>query len=101
MRVALLLLGSMLLFSSWAIGQTVSGNLEGRIIDSTGTPIPGVNVSIVGPNLIGVRGTTTGDNGLFRVLALPSGYYEVRISHVHSSRRPSLASVSPSGERSR
>ena len=45
-------------------------------------PIPGVNVSIVGPNLIGVRGTTTGDNGLFRVLALPSGYYEVRISHV-------------------
>jgi Carboxypeptidase regulatory-like domain len=76
------LIGSFFLLTSIANAQSVNGNIEGRILDNTGQPIPGANVVVSGPNLIGTRGAATNDDGFFRILALPSGAFSVKISHI-------------------
>lgn len=62
--------------------QQTTGNLEGRILDSEARPLPEVNVVVSGPNLQGTRRASTVDNGYFRVLALPPGIYDVRMTHI-------------------
>jgi hypothetical protein len=77
-------------FVSLAIGlsytssfaQQITGNLEGRVLDSDGGPLPAVNILVSGPSLQGTRGTASDDRGYFRVLALPVGTYTVTISHI-------------------
>ena len=63
-------------------GQDMTGSVEGRLVDSLGSPIPTVNVTVAGANLQGVRGTSTDNLGYFRVLALPVGSYTINVSHV-------------------
>ncbi|MCK7478459.1 MAG: carboxypeptidase-like regulatory domain-containing protein [Candidatus Moduliflexus flocculans] len=41
-------------------------------------PLPGVNVTISGPNLMGVRTFVTDANGEFRFPALPPGEYPLK-----------------------
>ena len=42
----------------------------------------GVNVTVSGESLQGVRGTTSDERGYFHILALPVGAYTVKLSHV-------------------
>lgn len=63
-------------------GQTVTGNLEGTTLDQTGEPVAGASIMVSGPSLIGTKGASTDALGHFRILALTSGEYVVRISHV-------------------
>lgn len=53
--------------------QHVRGNLEGRVVDVSGTPLPDVNITVSGNDVQGIRGATTNARGFFRVLALPVG----------------------------
>ena len=62
--------------------QSITGNLEGRIIDSLGTPLGGVNILLESENLQGIRGSSSDINGYFHVLALPTGKYKVEITMV-------------------
>jgi len=62
--------------------QDVNGILEGRLLDEFGKPTVGVNVIVESPNLQGVRATTTGEDGYFRLLALPIGAYSLHVRHV-------------------
>lgn len=62
--------------------QQVTGNLEGRIVESEEHPLDAVTVVVSGPSLQGNRGTTSDETGFFRVLALPPGSYGVKITHV-------------------
>jgi hypothetical protein len=71
-----------LFFSTLGIAQDITGNIEGRIVDSVGTPLFGVNISLKSESLQGLRGTSTGDEGYFRIFALPIGSYKVKISFV-------------------
>ncbi len=71
-----------LLVSIPCISQQVTGNLECRITDSTGTPIVVVNVQLSGPSLQGVRGAASDAYGYVHVLAVPGGLYRIEISHV-------------------
>jgi hypothetical protein len=73
--------------TSWIFAQTINGNLEGRVLDETGQPVQGVNVTVSGPNLIGTRGAATNDDGLFRIFALPAGSYSIKISHISYRER--------------
>ena len=61
--------------------QEVTGNLEGRVLDTQGEAIAGVNITVQGPRLQGVRGTTSDARGSFHIPALPVGSCTVRISH--------------------
>ena len=70
--VATLCLGT----SAWAQEQT--GVLQGRVVDSSGGALPGVTVTVSGPTILGgSRSTTTTDQGVYRVPAIPIGLYSV------------------------
>jgi hypothetical protein len=48
------------------------------VTDDQGNPLPGVNVTLSGGNLMGVRTFVTDATGAFRFPALPPGLYEVK-----------------------
>jgi len=71
-----------LLLNSTTQAQQTTGNLEGRILDSEARPLARADVIVAGPGLQGTRGTTTDENGHFRVMALPPGVYAAKIIHI-------------------
>ena len=70
------------LISRMILAQDIAGNIEGRVSDTTGVPLSGVNISVQSENLQGIKGTATNDKGYFSILYLPVGIYKVRISYV-------------------
>lgn len=55
-----------------------TGAIRGVVTDEQGAPLPGVNVTISGQNLMGIRTFLTDANGEFRFPALPPGEYQVK-----------------------
>jgi len=68
---------SLSLFTSGAAPGQTTGSIEGRITDSSGSPMPGVTVSATSPSLQGVRTAVTGRDGSYRIPAVPPGNYRV------------------------
>ena len=62
--------------------QETTGRLEGRVVDSSGAPIPLVNVVVTSPSLQGARGVETGPEGRFVLLSLAVGAYTVKLAHL-------------------
>jgi hypothetical protein len=56
------------------------GKIVGKITDDQGNALPGVTVEAASPKLVGKAVTVTDDSGTFRLLALPSGTYEMTFS---------------------
>ena len=79
---SLLCVVSFILFTSSLIPQEITGSLTGFVVDTTGTPLSSVNISVGGENLQGLKGTATNDKGNFTVYKLPPGSYQVRVSIV-------------------
>ncbi|OGD18704.1 MAG: hypothetical protein A2W03_08940 [Candidatus Aminicenantes bacterium RBG_16_63_16] len=52
----------------------------GRVVDSQGAPLPGVNVEARSARLVGKASSITDSNGTFRLMALSSGTYELVFS---------------------
>ncbi|MGZ5468958.1 MAG: TonB-dependent receptor, partial [Candidatus Aminicenantales bacterium] len=55
-----------------------TGAIRGVVTDDQGAPLPGVNVTLSGGNLMGVRTFVTDPSGEFRFPALPPGVYEIK-----------------------
>jgi len=73
--VVFLLIG---LAAGAASGQlTPTGRITGKVVDNQGNPLPGVTVEATNPKLVGIASTVTDLNGTFRLMALPSGYFQV------------------------
>ena len=72
----------LLSFSDLNFAQEITGKIEGRIVDSTGAPLYRVNISLQSESLQGIQGTSTNDEGFFRILGLPIGVYKVKISFI-------------------
>src|SRR5215467_14148066 len=70
------------LFAIPAFPQSaVTGNVTGRATDSSGALIPGVEVSITSPAMIGgARTELTDETGSYRFTLLPAGVYSVRFA---------------------
>jgi hypothetical protein len=67
-----------LLAAGTAFAQlTPEGKIIGKVVDSQGSPLPGVAVEATSPKLLGKSATTTDATGTFRLMALPSGTYEI------------------------
>lgn len=84
MRYSRLMMGfalaalAVLVVAPVATAQSTQGAIEGRVVDSSGEPLPGVSVTVSSPALIGgPRTVVTGPGGDYRVVSLPPGVYEV------------------------
>ncbi|MBC7348944.1 MAG: TonB-dependent receptor [Candidatus Aminicenantes bacterium] len=53
------------------------GKIIGKVTDDQGNALPGVTVEATSPRLVGKAATVTDATGTFRLLALPSGTYEL------------------------
>jgi Carboxypeptidase regulatory-like domain len=56
---------------------TPEGRINGKVVDKQGNPLPGVSVEATSPKLIGKAVATTDAAGVYRLMALPSGVYEI------------------------
>jgi hypothetical protein len=65
-----------LAFAAGAFAQDTTGALTGRVRDQQNLPLPGVTVTVTGPQ--GTRTAVTDDEGRFRVMSLVPGTYSVR-----------------------
>jgi len=61
-----------------AQAQTTQGGIFGTIRDEKGAYIAGAKVTVTSPSTGLQRETKTADNGIFRILALPTGSYELK-----------------------
>jgi len=74
-----LLLAVSVLMSAPGWSQTTTGRLMGKTVDESGAVLPGVNITISSPALIGgAQVKTTDDRGEFLFLTLGPGTYSVK-----------------------
>ncbi|MFN0171414.1 MAG: carboxypeptidase regulatory-like domain-containing protein [Bryobacteraceae bacterium] len=73
--------------------QTVTGNLEGRLIDPVNAVIPNAKISIKSVETGTIRTTETNIEGLFQVPFLALGQYEVRVEFEGFETQTVLAAV--------
>ncbi len=60
--------------------QRTTGSIIGTVKDATGAVLPGVTVTVSGPNIAGAQDTTTSDAGFYRFINLPPGEYELKFN---------------------
>ena len=67
-----------LLLVAAATGWAQDGVITGRVTDPSGGALPGVDVSITSPALLGGRSTVSDEQGSYRFALLPPGNYSVK-----------------------
>jgi outer membrane receptor protein involved in Fe transport len=68
------------LFTMSAAAQTsTTGSVEGTVVDVNGAAVPGVTVTVSGPNLIRAQSATTGTDGSYHIQNIPPGIYTVTV----------------------
>jgi hypothetical protein len=60
-----------------AVHAQVDGRIEGTVTAEDGSVLPGVTVKATSPGMIGERVATTDSQGVYRLVNLPPGLYEV------------------------
>ncbi|MGE0815301.1 MAG: carboxypeptidase regulatory-like domain-containing protein [Vicinamibacterales bacterium] len=63
--------------AGWA--QQTTGNLRGTVTDESGAVLPGVTVTLRGPNVAGTPSTVTNEQGVYRFPNLPPGTYSITV----------------------
>jgi hypothetical protein len=64
--------------TGYVLAQTTQGGIVGTIRDEKGAYIAGADVTLTSRTTGLQRETKTADNGIFRLLALPTGTYQIR-----------------------
>ena len=80
--------------------ETADATLAGTVVDSTGVPVGGAHVEVVGGPGEG-RGATTAGDGTFSIAMLPRGRLRVRVEHAQYPTQEVDATSSTTGERAR
>jgi len=57
--------------------QEQTGTLQGKIVDGSGTVLPGVTVTVKGPTILGGSMTTVSTDTGYRLQNIPLGIYTV------------------------
>src|SRR6266568_9269566 len=71
-------IGLSILTVGGASSQTTQGGIVGTIRDEKGAAVVGAKITITNPATALQRTTTTAENGVYRVEALPTATYEVQ-----------------------
>ncbi len=66
------------LLVSQLLAQTTQGGIVGAIRDEKGANIAGAKVTVNSPSNGLQRETTAAENGIFRIMALPTGVYQIK-----------------------
>ncbi len=84
------------LLTSGAAAQTTTGTISGRIVDSQGLALPGVTVTVAGPNLQGSLTAVSAENGDYIVPRVPPGTYTVtfELSGFERQQKPVTVALS-------
>jgi hypothetical protein len=67
----------LLLLAAHLHAQRTTGDLLGVVRDSSGAVLPGVTVSVTGPNIARAQTTVTTETGSYRIANLPPGEYTI------------------------
>lgn len=70
-----LFLGVFLISGMLMAQKPTAGKIIGTVTDDEGMPLPGVTVTAEGPKLVGKASAITNEEGVYRLMALPSGTY--------------------------
>ncbi len=71
---------ALLLVPAVAFSQSSTGQITGRVVDENGESLPGVVATATSPAAQGEKQAVSGENGQFRLVALPPGVYSVTFS---------------------
>src|ERR671935_477746 len=71
--VLLVILG----FAAPAIAQRTTGEIIGKIVDESGSVLPGVTVTLRGAGVAGTPTAVTSETGTYRFPLLPPGTYDL------------------------
>ena len=74
-RVRAVLLCAVVLLTTRVHAQRTTGDLLGVVKDSSGAVLPGVTVSVTGPNIPRAQTTITSETGSYRIANVPPGTY--------------------------
>src|SRR6266851_5443202 len=85
-------LASFLLLCLPAWAQTATGNISGRVEDSSGAMIPNAKVTLVHSATQQSRTVSTNERGEFLAAVLPIGQYEVSAEFA-GFKRPTLSGI--------
>jgi Carboxypeptidase regulatory-like domain len=64
-----------------ALGQTITADVVGRVLDATGAVVPAAKVTVTNLGTNNARTVETSDTGEYTVNLLPPGRYSVRVEH--------------------
>ena len=79
--------------ASGAAAQTTTGTISGRIVDGQGLALPGVTVTVTGPNLQGTLSVVSAENGDYIIPRVPPGTYSVSFDLSGFERQQKSVSV--------
>lgn len=87
-----LILAILLIISSFAYSQKLTGSIKGVVSDEEGNPLPGVTVTASSPSLISTQSFITTSEGYFRFPSLPPGTYEIvtKLEGFQIIKRPNI-----------
>ena len=87
-------LGCMLFFSPSASAQTINGNIVGTVTDQQGAAVAGATVTVTNTGTGEKRDAITNDEGLYKILSLAVGTYEVTVAKAGFGANPIRTTVS-------
>jgi outer membrane receptor for ferrienterochelin and colicin len=89
-------LACVVLLTSAAAAQTTTGAISGRVVDSQGLALPGVTITVAGPNLQGTLTAVSAENGDYLVPRVPPGAYTVTfdLSGFETQQKPVTVALS-------
>jgi outer membrane receptor protein involved in Fe transport len=77
---ATILVALALVLATSALAQRTTGGISGTVKDASGAVMPGVTVSVTGPNIVGTQTAVTNEQGFYRLINLPPGDYQLVFS---------------------
>ena len=76
-----------------AAAQRTTGEIIGKVVDESGSVLPGVTVTLRGAGVAGAPTVVTSETGVYRFPVLPPGTYERRIRARRASARSSATAI--------
>ena len=91
--VALFLVFTLSMMQQVAQCQETTGGLQGTIKDPSGAVVPGANVTVTTPTLVGSKEVETDAAGYYRFANLPPGSYTFQITSAGNATGEALGEV--------